>query len=115
MSPERICNRPYSYLSDIWSFGLVLIESATGKYPFEEQPNCIEMAQTILDADIVPLSDEFTPNFRDFVRQCIHRDPSMRLPAEILLGAPWLQQHGAISYETSVEIVCDWIHKLTGK
>ncbi|RYH05285.1 hypothetical protein EON65_45140 [archaeon] len=30
MSPERIRNRPYSYMSDIWSLGLVLIECATG-------------------------------------------------------------------------------------
>lgn len=56
MSPERIKNQPYSYQSDIWSFGLVLMECATGKYPFQQHSNCIDMAQTILDCDIPPLS-----------------------------------------------------------
>ena len=31
MSPERIKNDPYSYMSDIWSLGLVLQECATGQ------------------------------------------------------------------------------------
>lgn len=30
MSPERIRNCPYSFMSDIWSLGLVLMECATG-------------------------------------------------------------------------------------
>ena len=47
MSPERIRNLPYSYMSDIWSFGLVMIECATGRYPFHEHTNCIEMAQVL--------------------------------------------------------------------
>ena len=36
MSPERIQNHPYSYMSDIWSLDLVLMECATGLYPFHE-------------------------------------------------------------------------------
>ena len=43
MSPERIRNHPYSFASDIWSFGIVILECATGIYPFHEQANCIEM------------------------------------------------------------------------
>ena len=49
MSPERIHNCPYSYMSDIWSFGLVMMECATGKYPLPEHSNCIEMAQVCLE------------------------------------------------------------------
>ena len=114
MSPERIKNRPYSYMSDIWSFGLVMMECATGEYPFHEHANCIEVAQTILDADIPELSDEFSPQFRDFIKQCLHRDPDRRLPAEVLLGSPWLIQNGATSTEVAADIVYDWIRKITG-
>lgn len=86
MSPERIKNQPYSYMSDIWSFGLVMMECATGQYPFNQHANCIEMAQTILDADVPKLSEhDYSPQFRDFVKQCLHREPNMRLPAEVLL------------------------------
>lgn len=59
MSPERIRNQPYSYMSDIWSLGLVLMECATGQYPFHEHANCIEVAQTIIDADIPLLPKGF--------------------------------------------------------
>jgi mitogen-activated protein kinase kinase 3 len=116
MSPERIRNRPYSYASDIWSFGLVISECATGIYPFQEHSNCIEMAQTILDTDLQPFSSsQFSPSLVDFVSQCLKRDPSLRLPAEVLLGAPWLQQHGVTSYEIAVDRVRRWIESLSGQ
>ena len=71
MSPERIRNYPYSYMSDIWSFGLVMMECATGQYPFQECPNCIEMAQTILEAGVPELPKSVSPQFRDFIQQCL--------------------------------------------
>jgi len=113
MSPERIRNQPYSYGSDIWSFGLVMMECATGIYPFHEHTNCIEMAQTILDADIPTLGDEYSPDFKEFLRQCLHRDPHLRLPAEALLGSPWLFRHNATSSEGAVAGVKDWIDSIT--
>lgn len=115
MSPERIKNKPYHYSSDIWSFGLVLLELATGQYPIHQHNNCIEMAQAILDCEIPTLPEgKFSPELIDFVRQCLFRDPELRLPAEVLLGAPWMLKHGATSYTASVGIVRDWIHRLTG-
>lgn len=113
MSPERIQNKPYSFMSDIWSVGLVLHECATGKYPFHEQSTCIDMAQTILDANVPELPARlFSAQFRDFLRQCLHRDPNHRLPAEVLLGAPWLQLCGATSLEVAKANVQSWIASL---
>ena len=34
MSPERLRAEAYSYSSDIWSFGLILLELASGAYPY---------------------------------------------------------------------------------
>lgn len=113
MSPERIKNCPYSYMSDIWSFGLVIMECATGIYPFQECPNCIEMAQTILEADVPELPKDFSYNLKHFLKQCLMRDPEDRLPAEVLLGAPWLSQHGATSPEAANAIVHRWIRSIT--
>lgn len=114
MSPERIRNRPYSYMSDIWSLGLVLMECATGYYPFNEHANCIEVAQTILDAEIPELPPGFSFQINDFLKQCLHRDPDRRLPAEVLLGSPWLTQNGATSTEASIDIINEWIQSITG-
>ena len=51
-----------------------------GEYPFHEHNNCIEVAQTILDADIPELPNRFSSQFRDFLKQCLHREPERRLP-----------------------------------
>eukprot|EP01038_Epipyxis_sp_PR26KG_P004777 gene4777-6699_t len=112
MSPERIRNCPYSFMSDIWSFGLVMMECATGKYPFAEHANCIEVAQTILDADIPELPRTFSSEFREFLKQCLYKDPDLRLPAEVLLGSPWLIQNGATSIDAAADNVYDWIKSL---
>lgn len=34
MAPERMKSEQYSYSSDIWSLGLVLMECATNVYPY---------------------------------------------------------------------------------
>ncbi len=43
MSPERVQNKPHSYSSDIWSLGIVLIECATKKCPFDEVDSVSEI------------------------------------------------------------------------
>lgn len=101
-------------MSDIWSLGLVLMECATGAYPFHSHANCIEVAQTILDADIPELPRGFSQDFRDFLKCCLHKDPDQRLPAEVLLGSPWLLRHHATSTEAAIEIVHRWIRSMTG-
>lgn len=109
MSPERICSAPYSYASDIWSTGLVLLESAIGVYPYPEDNTCIGMAQTILEAEVPALPNGASAEFVEFLAHCLHKDPARRLPAEILLTAPWLQKHVAISMATSVAALKRWI------
>ena len=114
MSPERIQSHPYSYSSDIWSFGLVLIECATGKYPYPEDKTCIEMVQTVLESPTPSLSPhDFSPECCAFVAQCIQKNPADRLPADILLGSPWLQMHGATNVEQARRNVETWIESLS--
>ena len=103
-----------SYASDIWSLGLVLIECATGQYPYPTRTACIDMVQTILELDPPTLPyNEFSEEFHDFLRQCLQKDPNRRLPAEILLGSPWIMMNGASSFDESVENVRVWIESVT--
>lgn len=113
MSPERIRNQSYGYSSDIWSFGLVIMEGSTGRYPFEEFANCVEIAQMILESEVPELPNHFSFELRDFLRSCLQRDPTKRVPADLLLTAPWLTKHKALTYEASVKIVRNWIRSLT--
>ena len=45
MSPERMEGERYSYAGDVWSLGIVLIELATGQYPYKETTGFLEMLE----------------------------------------------------------------------
>ena len=80
-----------------------------GIYPYPEENTCIGMAQTILEADSPTPPVGSSLEFVDFITQCLHKEPSKRLPAEILLAAPWLQRRGAVSRRSSVAALKVWI------
>lgn len=65
------------YASDIWSLGLVLLEAATGSFPYPQATAQIAMVMTITEGD-EPLppreGGEFTPQFHDVseaLQRCI--------------------------------------------
>ena len=44
MSPERMeGGKYYSYAGDVWSLGIMLIEMATGQFPFKEEKGFLAM------------------------------------------------------------------------
>jgi len=47
MSPERMEGEKYNFEGDIWSLGIILIELATGSYPFKETKGFLEMLEQI--------------------------------------------------------------------
>ena len=114
MSPERIQSQPYSYASDIWSLGLVLLECSTGRYPYPEDATCIGMAQTIIESPVPkPPATHFSSEFCDLIAQTLQKDPSQRLPPEILITAPWMQMHGGTAgLEAAITNVAGWIRRL---
>ena len=107
MSPERILGRDYSYGGDIWSLGLMIIECATGKYPFAEANSMIEMAQTVTEADPPGLTpkEDFSVEFHEFVDRCMHKNPDRRETVFELLGYRWLKKNGANSMAKCQAIV----------
>ncbi|TDH67555.1 hypothetical protein CCR75_006921 [Bremia lactucae] len=113
MSPERIQHTEYSYSSDIWSLGLVLMETATGVYPYPKHQTCIDMLQNVLEAPPPALSPQyFSQDFCDFLQQCLQKNSLDRASADTLLKSPWLQRCEAINLESSVANVRHWIASL---
>lgn len=119
MSPERIKHEPYSYSSDIWSLGLVLLECALGRYPYSSLSeggkdggaSQIAMVLTITEGDEpLPGPDSgFSPEFRSFLAKCIVKDPAKRASAAELLEEPWFEKHGVLSLEDAVEKTRAWL------
>ena len=92
MSPERISGEEYSYASDIWSLGLSLFTVAIGKYPLQTEGGYWGLLHTLRDEPSPKLPEsDFSSVFRDFLDQCLHKDPKERPSAEQLLRHPFLE------------------------
>ncbi len=90
MAPERIQGERYTVKSDVWSFGLSIMELAIGKFPFaaSEQLSDAESAPAgILDllqqivhepAPQLPKSDAFPQILEDMIQKCLYKEPERR-------------------------------------
>ncbi|MFS7982747.1 putative mitogen-activated protein kinase kinase STE-STE7 family [Helianthus anomalus] len=108
MSPERIIGGNYGYKSDMWSLGLVLLECATGKFPYSApQPgegwvNVYELMETIVDEPPprAPV-DQFSPQFCSFIEACVQKDPKDRASANELMSHPFINMYDELAVNLS--------------
>src|SRR5438552_922971 len=80
MSPEQIDGRDADARSDIFAFGAMLYEMATGKRAFAGKSQ-VSLVAAILEQDPPPVSASQTlapPMFDDVVRICLAKDPDER-------------------------------------
>lgn len=93
MSPERLQGQNYSYTSDIWSVGIMAVELATGKYPYDTTGGLYALMGRVLESPPpVPPPGEFSPAFCDFIAHCLHPDPLLRPAASVLLTHAYMTQ-----------------------
>ena len=111
MAPERISGGSYDYASDIWSFGLVVLEAALGKYPYPQSKSTVGYVSIVADGDVpaVPEDKGFTPQFKQFIDATLQKDPSLRANAVQLLDSEWMMRHGCDSLEGCAAVVADWL------
>jgi serine/threonine protein kinase/Tol biopolymer transport system component len=80
MSPEQAKGKTVDKRTDIWSFGCILYECLTGKRAFVGE-TVTETVAAILksDPDYTLLPPETRPLVSLVLRQCLQKDPSLRL------------------------------------
>ncbi|XP_028395227.1 dual specificity mitogen-activated protein kinase kinase 4-like [Dendronephthya gigantea] len=103
MAPERIdpdsLKNGYDVRSDVWSFGLTMIELATGKFPYPKWTSVFDQLTAVVMGDPPQLSNDnpskrlFSPEFIDFVNTCVTKDVSKRPKYRRLLEFPFLQRY----------------------
>lgn len=83
MAPERIDpprdRTGYDIKSDVWSFGITMLEVATGRYPYQNARDFFEQLKSICADEPPKLTrGRFTPTFEDFIGQCLRKDYNNR-------------------------------------
>jgi serine/threonine protein kinase/Tol biopolymer transport system component len=94
MSPEQIEGKEADARSDIFAFGAVLYEMATGKRPFQGKSQ-ISLASAILESDPEPISKlkpATSPAFEHIVTTCLQKNPEDRFQTahDIKLELQWI-------------------------
>lgn len=95
MAPERLDTSIYSFPSDIWSFGLMLVALAQGQSnPWITEGggdvSVFQLINRINSGDVPCLPHGFSHIAQNFVSLCLQRDPDARPPATELLKHPFI-------------------------
>ncbi|XP_020773621.1 calcium/calmodulin-dependent protein kinase IGb [Boleophthalmus pectinirostris] len=110
VAPEVLAQKPYSKAVDCWSIGVITYILLCGYPPFYEETESrlfskIMKAQYEFDS---PFWDEISESAKDFIRNMMQKNPSMRFTTEQALRHPWIIGKTArsqdIYYSVSVQI-----------
>ena len=116
MAPEVMRQEAYGRFADIWSFGCLLVEMATGKPPWYYKTNQIQIFMHVCTTNEAPqLPGELSPVCKDFILSCFKRNPSERLNAHRLLNHPFLRASGKHSVRVSPKPSIDCFESWSSK
>ncbi len=83
MSPEQVHGKPADQRSDIFSFGCILYEAATGRQPFRGASSVATLHAIVYDEPpaIESLSPETPEELRRIIGRCLEKSPERRYQA----------------------------------
>ena len=78
IAPEVLDGKPYTFASDVYSFGIIMIEISTGKPPYGSVPHDEKLALAICNG-LRPRVAKGTPQcYIDLVNRCLDANPEKR-------------------------------------
>ncbi|KAJ8261558.1 hypothetical protein GJAV_G00155700 [Gymnothorax javanicus] len=89
LSPERIDDLPYNSKSDMWALGCVLYELCELRLAFPETRKTV-LFKKITDGPSPEISDKYSTDLRDLVRDLLQKNPANRPSASDVLKRPFL-------------------------
>lgn len=116
MAPERLEQGNYSFSSDVWSLGLTVISTVSGKNPWSppEEIKLFDLIQKISGNCIptLPESSNFSSTARDFVERCLQRNPDARPSCKELLQHPFFEGVTEASATNGVRLVVEQMTRM---
>ncbi|CAG8591764.1 3267_t:CDS:2 [Paraglomus occultum] len=78
VAPEIFMNGTYSMATDLYCFGVIMWELATGERPMADRPHDIELAHDICNGLRPAIPDHVPACYADLMMQCWDSDPNNR-------------------------------------
>lgn len=115
MAPERIdptaTRQGYDIRSDVWSFGITMVELATGKFPYPKWHSVFEQLTQVVKGDPPRLTNENGRNYSDemldFVNICLTKEEAKRPKYTELLKHPFI-----VEYQHKTVDVASWFQEV---
>src|ERR1700733_3836537 len=108
MSPEQLEGKPADARSDIFSFGAILYEMATGRKAFEAKSNASLIAAILKEEprpmrELQPLTP---PALEHMVKACVLKDPDERPQSahDLKLQLDWIRESSGISQSQLTQV-----------
>src|SRR5205807_3989838 len=78
LAPEVLTKKPYTKESDIYSFGMIMWEFATGKKPFHGREHNHILISEILKGKRPQITDDTPEFYAELMKRCWDHDPENR-------------------------------------
>nr|XP_019952901.1 PREDICTED: serine/threonine-protein kinase 10-like [Paralichthys olivaceus] len=89
---ETMKDAPYDYKADIWSLGITLIELAQIEPPHHElNPMRVLLKIAKSEPPTLEQPHKWSPEFKDFLKKCLDKNPETRPTAAPLLEHPFVR------------------------
>lgn len=94
LAPEVIGNKEFcGYKADTWSFGIVVFELLTGRYPFNQYVSKECLSMQIMKGNIqFPVNSPLPQDAIDLIRSMCQQDPNGRMGLEEIASNNWLNK-----------------------
>jgi serine/threonine protein kinase len=116
MAPELVVGMDYGVSVDVWSLGIVAIETVYGEPPYlNEKPMRALYYIATKPSPTLPNNGMWSENFQSFVRACLVKDPETRPTSEILLRHPFILGIPEDAKQHFAEYLSEWINTKKSK